>query len=197
MLMPSVMRRAAPSPCPADYLESLFLRWVVFLTRFNTVRCAVAGEPFREAGRASQALLSRNGCDARAACYLVPIVLNVVSAGGAVTAAIASRILFALFGSAAPGWGAAVFWLTFAIAFAALSFLCGLLQSVVDVLYYMYVHEKEAGRSTRGDVVAIMAECVAKTQSHTVVQQPDGELGYGGGGGARGRVQTRAEWLNS
>ena len=181
-----------------NYIEAIFLRWVQFLTRFNTVRTAVTGESFREAGRGSQALLSRNGCDARAACYMVPIVLNTVALGGSITYAFVLRILYVVGGGQA-GWGIVLFWLSFLIVWLVLSFLCSLLQSVVDTLYVCYVTDKERARSSRPDVHTIMHEVVEKTQKHVLVAQPDGELGYGGGGGGGrgGRPQTRAEWLNS
>jgi hypothetical protein len=181
------------------YIENIFLRWVEFLTRFNTVRTAVTGESFREAGRNSRALLTRNGCDARAACYLVPIVLNTICAGGALSYAVTVRIIYAV-GGGLPGWGIALFWSSFGIVLCVLAFLCSLIQSIVDSLYYCYVSDKERARALRPDVHAIMREAVEKTQKqHTVVQQPDGELGYGGARSSSGggRPQTRAEWLNS
>ena len=182
-----------------NFIEGLFLRWVQFLTRFNTVRVAMTGESFREAGRGSQALLSRNGCDARAACYMVPIVLYTVAFGGSMTYAFVMRILFAVLGGGQEGWGMALFGISCAIVWLVLSFLCSLLQSIVDTLYVCYVTDKERARSSRPDVHTIMHEVVEKTQKHVLVAQPDGELGYGGGGGGGrgGRPQTRAEWLNS
>jgi hypothetical protein len=179
-----------------SFIESLFLRWVEFLTRFNTVRTAVTGESFREAGRNSQALLTRNGCNARAVCYLVPIVLNTICAGGAITYAFVVRIIYAVIGSGQPSWaGILLFLLSFLIVFSVLAFLCSLIQSIVDSLYYCYVSDKERARVLRPDVHSIMHETVERIQKnhHAVVQQPDGELGYGGArtSGGIGQPQTR------
>ena len=115
------------------------------------------------------------------------------------TYAIAMRIIYAV-GGGLPGWGIVLFWFSFIIAFCVLAFLCSLIQSIVDSLYYCYVSDKERSRALRPDVHAIMREAVEKTQKqHTVVQPPDGERGSGGArsSGGGGRPQTRAEWLNS
>ena len=175
--------------CLARAIVSCVAALLEAFTRFATVRVAVTGERFMDAARSVVALLTRNALNTYAVWRFPPMVISM-------TAFALSACWTGLITLAFHGWGKSVVKahsaessaatallvstivlavIAFLIVFIGISFIGSILICVVDAVYVLYAVDVDSQQCTRPavhEVFALVPCC------HTVVQNPDGEIGY-------------------
>ena len=167
------------------------------LTKFATISAAISGAGLLEAGKSATALLRSQALSALGVWYFPPLVLNAYVALAAGLAGLGAGGLYALTAPPAAhgatgddyaqtvlthavGLGVA----STAIVAAITSFATGVLLSTVDTLFFAWALDRSAGGGYARPDGASIFEAVP---CGVVVEQPDGGLAYGSGGGGRRR----------
>lgn len=174
---------------------------IEYLTKFAIVRMAITGEAFFTAGRAATDLLSRNFLKSFGVWWFPPVVLNTAAAiaslvwGGAVFGAsylwwhntrqgLAVRCMgcmslycMSLYTHTQDAVVLAV--LSGLIMLGALGFMFGVLLNCVDVIYFCYAMDLDAGTRSQQEVHYVFALVPGINTQGTAVQNPDGGLMYG------------------
>ncbi|GLC69971.1 hypothetical protein PLESTF_000905200 [Pleodorina starrii] len=164
---------------------SLLLALVEFVTRFATVRAAITGEAFMDAGRNVVPLLTRNAMGAfGVAAPYDPSVLLLPS--GAVLGGDCSFLSSyattwshqaAASAQQATASAAITAVVGFLAAWAVLGFLASLLLNIIDSLFVCFAMDRDIGQVSSLDVHTVMSKLPTVG---AVVQQPDGGLVYDG-----------------
>jgi hypothetical protein len=168
-----------------------------FLTRFATVRLAITGEEFMTAARSVTALLARHSLSAYGVWSFPPMVLTLTSLALAAGYAGLTLLVYGAAGarvvatSGAPGSEAhgdaqvTLQLMTLSVAGGALAlvlvvclFVSSIVINITDVLYLSYACDLDARAIVRPEVHAVFAAVPSVHVVGTLVQQPDGELGY-------------------
>lgn len=163
------------------------LMWAIveYLTKFATVMMAITGEAFLAAGRHVTDLLLRHFLNAFASTiWFTPLVIQLATfllsgawaliSGGSYYLTHRGSSLEATPGVNASVLGGAVFLVTFFI----LSFLGGILLSVLDAVFVCWAIDLDSQTVSQPDVYAIF---MAVPVPGRVVEQPDGNIAYGAG----------------
>lgn len=154
-----------------------------YLTKFATVFAAVSGEALLPAGRQVTELLTRNLLDAFATTIWFPsLVVGLasftLSALWGVAVWASYKYLHASSGELYPASNAvALGILAGAISMFVLSFLSGVLLSVLDAVFVCFAIDKDRHAVANAEMYEALLG-VAEERG-VVIESPDGELGYG------------------
>ena len=165
------------------------------LTKYATVAAAITGAGLLDAGRSATALLKQQSLSALGVWYFPPLVLNAYVGLAAIVCGAAAGGLYAVTAPAAAhgatgddyaqtvlahavGVGAAAA----AGVGAITAFATGVLLSSVDALFFAWALDRAGGGGVARPDAAAVFEAVP---CGVVVDQPDGGLAYGAGGGRR------------
>ena len=174
--------------CLAGILEAF--------TRFTTVRLAITGEKFMDAARGVVALLSRNALNTYGVWAFPPMVIQL-------TAFSLSASWTGLVTLAFHAWGAqfvahagaemasaqaaliistiVVAVVAFLLCFVTISFIGSILICVVDSVYVCFAMDLDRQQVSRPEVHQVFLLVPQCHAAGSVVQQPDGEIGYAPG----------------
>ncbi|KAK9832158.1 hypothetical protein WJX74_000937 [Apatococcus lobatus] len=155
----------------------VFFQLVEFLTKFTTIRCAISGEAFLQAGKNAVDLLKRNALNTGAVWFFPQLILSVTA--------------FTLAGALglAVGLGVRLTWpdhdsvktaaialgvISLVLALVVLLFLGNILLDVVDATYFCYAMDLDAQAVTRADIHDVISK--VPSPSGAAVEQPGGEV---------------------
>lgn len=166
------------------------------LTRYATICAAVTGGGLLESGRSATRLLSSLALSTLGVWWVPPLVLNLYTALLAGVWGLSAGALYALtapkaahgrtgddYAQAVLTHAAGVGVAAAAVVGALTSFAAGVLLSTTEALYFTWALDR-ASSATPARVDA--ADVFLAVPCGVVVEQPDGGLAYGAGGGGTG-----------
>lgn len=167
------------------------------LTKYATIAAAITGAGLVDAGRAATSLLSQQSLSALGVWYFPPLVLHAYAAlaagvwGLGAGAAYAVTAPAAAHGRTGDDYAQTVLTHAVGVGMAAVvlvgaitTFATGVLLSAVDALFFTWALDRAGGGAVARPDAASVFEAVP---CGVVVEQPDGGLAYGAGGGGRRR----------
>ena len=158
---------------------------IAFLTKFATIRAAITGEAFCDAGRQSTDLLKRNFLPTVGVWYFPPMILGMTSF---IVSAVWGMAVFLMARGAFHGAEPNVLLaeaivlgvLAFVLMLTIVSFFCNLLLSVIDTVYYCFATDKDRSAVTIVEVHDVFNAVPAVASAPgPVIANPDGNMGYG------------------
>jgi len=177
--------------CVARLIMSCVSALLEAMTRFATVRIAITGERFMDAARGVVDLLSRNMLNSYGVWRFPPMIVSMTAfAISACWSGLLTLIFYAYGDSVVSKTAAADHALassalticmivlaivSFLLVFICVTFVGSILIAVVDAVYVCYAMDVDRSVNTRPTVHTVFALIPS---IHTVVQQPDGEVGY-------------------
>ncbi|KAK9918484.1 hypothetical protein WJX75_004393 [Coccomyxa subellipsoidea] len=151
---------------------------IEYITKFATVRAAITGEAFFEAGRNVTQLLTRNFLKAYGVWWFPPLVLQMAAFALSATWGVL------IFGISYFAWhsqehaqaqAALLGVLSFFMAWVVQAFFAAVLLDIVDAVFICYAMDKDTQSVTRLEV----HEVFSQVPVGVAVEQPGGEYSYG------------------
>ncbi|CAL8471654.1 g11196 [Coccomyxa elongata] len=151
---------------------------IEYITKFATVRAAITGEAFLEAGRNVTQLLTRNFLKAYGVWWFPPLVLQMAAfALSATWGLLIAGISYLAWHSQehAQAQAALLGVLAFFMAWVVQAFFAAVLLDIVDAVFICYAMDKDTQSVTRAEV----HEVFSQVPVGVAVEQPGGEYSYG------------------